>query len=208
MKSTSKLATPVKLPKAKEISPNDKTMTSTALPEKVSHLTYEGMITQSFKEVFLKNRKYRDQGVTYQTIWKQIQERHKEANKKVFLQRLKKTKVLKKVDGKNRYKIILESIKVKKIEKVKKAHPLVEKKSKGEKRRSEKSQKIGKKDQKSDKKESKIEKKDAKISKKEVKKPVVLKGKPEEKSKKAHTSKKDKNAIKNQSKKDPKSQKS
>ena len=123
MKSASKLATPVKLPKSKDISPNDKTMTSTAVPEKVATLTYEGMIKQSFTEVFLKNKKLRVQGVTYQTIWKEISERHKEASKKVFLQRLKKTKVLSKVQGKNRYKIILDAIKVKKIEKVKKAHP-------------------------------------------------------------------------------------
>ena len=65
MKSASKLATPVKLPKSKDISPNDKTMTSTAVPEKVATLTYEGMIKQSFTEVFLKNKKLRDHGVTY-----------------------------------------------------------------------------------------------------------------------------------------------
>lgn len=63
----SKITTPTKPSKAasKEISPNDKTMTSTAAPEKVVPMTYEAMIKQAFTEVFLKNRKMKEQGVTY-----------------------------------------------------------------------------------------------------------------------------------------------
>lgn len=89
----SKIATPNK----KEISPNEKTMTSTAAPEPVvpsKNLTYEAMIKQAFVETFNKVKKLRDQGVTYQTLWKEIETRHKEASKKMFLQRLKKSKVL------------------------------------------------------------------------------------------------------------------
>lgn len=64
-------------------------MTSTAAPEPVAiskpNITYEAMIKQAFVETFNKIKKLRDQGVTYQNIWKEIETRHKEANKKKFL---------------------------------------------------------------------------------------------------------------------------
>ena len=81
------------------------------------------MIKEAFVENFNKSKKMRDQGVTYQQIWKDISERHTEAKKNILLNRLKKvccssetddaTKnqekykkygMISKTAGKNRYK--------------------------------------------------------------------------------------------------------
>lgn len=48
------------------------------------------MIQQAFMENFNKSKKMRDQGVTYQQIWKDISERHIDAKKNILLKRLAK----------------------------------------------------------------------------------------------------------------------
>ena len=86
-----------------------------------SGITYESMIKQVFVDNFNKSKKLRDQGVTYQQIWKEVSEKYSDAKKNILLSRLKKITdggdedskkqekakkfgLFTKLEGKNRYK--------------------------------------------------------------------------------------------------------
>ena len=80
------------------------------------------MIKQAFTDNFNKSKKMRDQGVTYQQIWKEVSEKHGDTKKNILLNRLKKITdgggevdpkkqekskkfgIFTKMEGKNRYK--------------------------------------------------------------------------------------------------------
>ena len=55
----------------------------------VSKLTYGEMISELFTTIFHKEKKHRDNGVTYQLIWKELEAKYPHTNKHQYLIRLK-----------------------------------------------------------------------------------------------------------------------
>ena len=77
-----------------------KAIVKTKTENQATSLTYEAMIKKVFTSVLHKNRKIKDQGATYQQIWKEMTAMFgDQVKKKLFLARLKKAAVSKDTAG-------------------------------------------------------------------------------------------------------------